>query len=144
MIFEGQQGRLLIVIKKGEKLVERLTQLLEQKKIQGGMISGLGALTEVELGYYDLEEKNYIRQTFSGDDFELISLTGNLTLKDQRPYVHVHALLGRRDFSTFGGHLFEATVAVTTEVSVIPLGKMPIREMDQAIGLGLICGLSNI
>jgi predicted DNA-binding protein with PD1-like motif len=96
-------------------------------------------LIHVELGYYHLEHKDYLRKTFSEMDYELISLTGNISLKDGNPYIHVHAALGDNQFRVFGGHLFEAEVAVTAEVSIIPLGKMPVRELDKNIGLATIC-----
>jgi predicted DNA-binding protein with PD1-like motif len=96
----------------------------------------------VELGYYHLEEKDYHRKTFSEMDYELISLTGNLSLKEGKPYIHVHAALGDNQFRVFGGHLFEANVAVTAEVSIIPLGKMPVRELDPRLGLATICRMS--
>ena len=139
MHFVGEEGKVLIIVPKGEKLVATLTRELTELKIKGGLISGLGALKDVELGYYHLEEKSYLRKTFSEMDYELISLTGNLALKDGSPFIHVHAALGDDKFQVFGGHLFEAVVAVTVEVTVVPLGIFPVREMNAAIGLGLIC-----
>ncbi|MDP3559672.1 MAG: DNA-binding protein, partial [Legionellaceae bacterium] len=126
MILRGSsEGSIVIVLNKGDKLVENLTHLMTQHGVKGGLISGVGALKEVELGYYELENKTYLRKTFQEEDYELLSLNGNITLKDNAPYIHVHAVLGKSNFSTFGGHLFEAVVAVTAEITVIPLGKMP-------------------
>lgn len=139
MIIYAGDDRALIVVKKGEKLVQTLTREVTELGLKGGLISGLGALIHVELGYYHLEEKNYLRKTFSEMDYELISLTGNLSLKDGQPYIHVHAALGDNQFRVFGGHLFEAEVAVTAEVSIVPLGKMPVRELNQEVGLATIC-----
>lgn len=130
----------LFILAKGEKLVETLTKGFSDLDMAGGMISGLGALSHAELGYYELAEKTYHRKTFN-DEYELISLTGNLSLKDGSPYVHVHAALGDRDFQVFGGHLFEAEVAVTAEITVVPFAIAPERILDPAIGLGLICRL---
>lgn len=140
-MIQGDSEKYLFIIKKDLPLVATLTQYLYEHKLQGGMISGLGALKNVELGYYDLHQQTYIRKTFDQDDYELLNLTGNYAFKEHQPLVHVHATLGARDFSTFGGHLFEATVAVTAEVSVTPLGKMPCRQFDQQTGLFLICGI---
>ncbi len=130
----------LFILAKGEKLVETLTRGLGELNLAGAVISGLGALSHAELGYYELATQSYLRKTFT-DEYELISLTGNLSLKDGAPFVHVHAALGDRAFSVFGGHLFEAEVAVTAEISVIPLAIAPERVLDPAIGLGLICRL---
>lgn len=144
MLLKGSnEGSLLVVLNKGDRLVEKLTQLMTEHGIQGGSISGVGALKDVELGYYELEQKTYLRKTFSDGDFELLSLNGNLSLKDNAPYIHVHAVLGNRDFTTFGGHLFEAVVAVTVELTVIPLGMMPTRTLNPGIGLALLCGMNE-
>ena len=142
MIVHHSEDKTLIVVPRGEKLVATLTREISELKLKGGVISGLGALIDVELGYYHLEEKDYLRKTFSEMDYELISLTGNISLKDGNPYVHVHAALGDNQFRVFGGHLFEANVAVTAEVSIIPLGKMPVRELDSKLGLATICRIS--
>jgi hypothetical protein len=139
MIIHHSEDRALIVVSKGQKLVSTLTKDVCDLGLRGGLISGLGALIHVELGYYHLEHKDYLRKTFSEMDYELISLTGNISLKDGNPYIHVHAALGDNQFRVFGGHLFEAEVAVTAEVSIIPLGKMPVRELDKNIGLATIC-----
>jgi predicted DNA-binding protein with PD1-like motif len=139
MIIHHSEDRALIVVSKGQKLVSTLTKDVTDLGLKGGLISGLGALIHAELGYYHLEHKDYLRKTFSEMDYELISLTGNISLKDGNPYIHVHAALGDNQFRVFGGHLFEAEVAVTAEVSIIPLGKMPVRELDKQLGLATIC-----
>ncbi len=133
-----RNGSTLFILQKGDRLIETLTPELARLEIRGATISGLGALKDVELGYYELDHKEYIRKTFS-EDYELISLSGNVALKDGQPFIHVHAALGDSRFQVFGGHLFEATVAVTAEISVLPFDFAPAREMDPAIGLGLIC-----
>lgn len=135
-----KDGAHLVVLDRDELLIDSLTKIMTTHSFQGGFISGIGALKDVELGYYELHNKTYLRQKFEQEDFELIALNGNIPLKQNAPFIHVHALLGRRDFSVFGGHLFEATVAVTAEIMVLSLGKMPKRVLNHKIGLDLICG----
>ena len=126
----------IVVLEKGEKLVESLTQFAQLTQINAASLQGLGALEEVELGYYDLHKKTYKRTTLKGD-WELVAMNGNITLKDGMPFVHVHAALGGEDFSLKGGHLFEAVVAVTCEVSLIPHTALIERHAHSAIGLSL-------
>ena len=132
----------LFILDRGEKLIETLTPALAKADLAGGMISGLGALMDVELGYYELHEKEYIRKTFT-DDYELISLNGNVAWKDSGPLIHVHAALGDRQFAVFGGHLFEAKVAVTAEITVVPFDFAPERLYNDAVGLATICGIKD-
>lgn len=133
-----QKAHGIIIVERGEKLVASLTEVLTDNKIHGGLISGLGGLCDVELGFYHLHKKDYDRKLFT-EECELISLAGDISLRDGAPYVHVHAALGRADFSTFGGHLFEATVAITAEISVVPFPFSSIRKPCSEIGLALIC-----
>lgn len=133
-----KDGRLMVIVERGEKLVASLTGALRQHEIKGGFLSGLGALTDVELGYYYLHKRDYLRKTFR-EEYELIALAGNVALKDGKPFVHVHAVLGDDKFQAFGGHLFEAVSAVTAEVSVSPFPFSPVRLPNDDVGLSTIC-----
>ncbi|MCB0356383.1 MAG: hypothetical protein KDD40_05215, partial [Bdellovibrionales bacterium] len=39
-----------------------LTQYCIEQKLKGAFLKAIGALEKVELGYYELEQKNYIRK----------------------------------------------------------------------------------
>ena len=134
-VYEEERG-LLVLLQRGEKLVAGLTQLAKDRGLRGAGLSALGALCDVELGYYVLHDKRYERITLA-DDLELLSLTGNVTLKDGAPFVHVHASLGDREFRARGGHLFEATVGASVELRVERWSAAPVRKPDEAIGLAL-------
>lgn len=135
-------GQHLLILKRGERIMDSILKACEEHQLEGGRINGIGALCRPELGFYDLKNKSYIRKEFAGDDYELLSLVGNISLKEGKPFAHIHVVLGDREFQTFGGHLFGAEVAVTAEVSIIPFGSMPIREFHDSIGLDLICRLN--
>ena len=79
------------------------------------LLCGVGMMKDTELGVYD--GTGYTRRVFPGPD-EVLSLQGNVSMRDGRPFAHVHAVLGGHDFSASGGHLFGGTVAVTLEVSL--------------------------
>jgi predicted DNA-binding protein with PD1-like motif len=130
----------LFILDRGEPLIATLTPVLEALCLTGGFISGLGALRDAQLGYYELHRKQYIRKTFT-DDYELVSLTGNIAIKDGKPFIHVHAALSDAEFRVFGGHLFEANVAVTAEISIVPFEFAPERISNPDVGLATICRL---
>lgn len=144
MEVKGEYNRHLLVLERGEPLVSRVTQYCHDNQLAGAAISGLGALCHVELGYYELEKQVYERRLFDKTDYELINLTGNFTMKDDEPFTHVHAVLSGPDFQAFGGHLFEATVAVTAEVMLLELGALPQRQYQESVGLHLICRLCDV
>ena len=44
------------------------------------------------------------------EQVELLSLIGDVTLKDGEPLVHAHAVIGKKDGTAHGGHLLKAKV----------------------------------
>lgn len=54
---------------------------------------GIGSLRNPVVGYYSEEEKRYRSIELSGT-FELLSLNGNISLKDGKPFAHLHVTLG--------------------------------------------------
>lgn len=139
MIIINNEKSSLIVLKKDQYVLKTLTEICIENNWQGGFFTAIGAIKNVELGFYHLDQKDYHRKTFDKGDFELISLNANLSLKDKTPYVHAHISMGDENFHVFGGHLFEAQVAVTLEIGYFPIGKMPERTLDPSLGLATIC-----
>jgi len=124
---------------KDEKVNESLKEFTLKNGIPSGFISGLGALKNSELGFYHLSQKHYDRKIFA-PEMELISLTGNISwLKEDEPIIHTHVALGDPEFRVFGGHLFEAEVAVTVEIFIHSFSDKIYRKMDESIGLNLMC-----
>ncbi|MCR4315059.1 MAG: DNA-binding protein [Planctomycetes bacterium] len=129
---------LIIIFEKGEKLIERLTRFCEQENISAGTISAIGALENVTLGFFHTRTKSYDKKILK-DEHELLSLVGNVSLgPDRKPFVHCHAVLGKDDFQTLGGHLFEGTVAVTVEMRLDRLDGALIRNHSDDFDLNLI------
>lgn len=127
----------LIAVEMGEDLPSSLLRFAALASLTAGQISGIGALRDVELGYYWLDRKEYKRQRFP-EIVELVSCAGNLALRDGSPFVHLHVALGREDFSLFGGHLFSGIVAVTVELVLHPFPEPVTRKHDDRAGLFLL------
>ena len=69
---------------------------------------------------------------------ELLSLIGDIALRDGEPQVHAHVVLGRRDGTTLGGHLMEAKVRPTLEVILSESPAHLRRTVHDESGLPLI------
>lgn len=123
-----------IRIDKDEDLFANILQVAQSEGFEAAHISGIGALRDVELGYYRLDKKDYDRAVYS-DVVELLSLEGNLSLKDGQRFLHLHAVLGNANFQCFGGHLFKATVGVTCEINCRIYKTAASRELNPQIGL---------
>ena len=108
----------IIRLEKGEEIIETLTKFCEQHKITGAYLQGIGGVSEAELGYFDVENTKYKTKTFKQDNkiFELLNLQGNITILEGKPFCHIHLILGKEDYSSFGGHLIKAIVNPTCEI----------------------------
>ena len=102
----------------GEEIIERLTVFAAAESIRCAAISALGAVSEAELGFFVRATGEYVRRDFRGE-FEIGSLTGNLSELDGRPFPHCHLMIAGDDFVAYTGHLFRGVVSVTCEAQVI-------------------------
>jgi predicted DNA-binding protein with PD1-like motif len=119
-----------------EEVLEQLTDFVTEREITAASILGIGAVKDIELGFYELETRTYHRKELAGDH-ELVNLTGNLSFVDGKPFVHAHVTVGGPDFRASCGHLFRAVIAVTGEFVVRPMPGQIDRAFDDACGLNL-------
>ncbi|MBI2646260.1 MAG: DNA-binding protein [Deltaproteobacteria bacterium] len=130
-----------------EELISSLTRVAQDFKIGFGALSAIGALKDVELGYYDLPIKKFHKKVFS-EDYEVLSAQGNISwLTNGTPFVHIHAALSGPDYHVIGGHLFSGKVAVTLEVFVtafpVQVQKIPNLEIGINVWDLKNCALSS-
>jgi predicted DNA-binding protein with PD1-like motif len=102
----------------GEEIIATLREFAAAERIGCGLISGLGAVGDPELGYYARRTGEYVRQVVAGE-FEILSLTGNVSELEGTPFPHCHIVIGDDAFGARGGHLFRGTVTVTCEVQIV-------------------------
>jgi predicted DNA-binding protein with PD1-like motif len=136
-IFDGTNW--ILKFNKGELLVKKLLEFATTEGIQGAWISGLGGVLWAEIGYYDLEKKEYFFQKVH-DIPEATALTGNIAWSDGAPALHMHGTFSRADLSAVGGHVKELCVGGTVELFVQPLqNNMKLtRSKDQETGLNTL------
>lgn len=136
MKYKRNNNKVLISLETGDEIIESITNVLKIEKIYSGMINGIGAISQVELGFYNIESKEYKKESFNYD-YELTSLMGNITLKDEVPFVHIHINMSDDNFKVSGGHLFSAVTAATAEVIILLNEQTIKRELDKNVGLYL-------
>jgi uncharacterized protein len=68
----------------------------------------------------------------------LLSLIGDIALKNGEPPVHAHAIVGKRDGTAHGGHLLEARVRPTCELVLTESPTHLRKEFDPEAGIALI------
>jgi len=138
MNYRFDNNQYFISLDPGDEINSSFEKIAKTEGIQSAWISGIGALTNMEMGYYDIETKSYIRKEYS-EDYELTSLSGNITLKDGEVYSHTHITFSDREFNVFGGHLFSGVISAAGEF-VMTVGTKPLnRAFNCNIGLALWC-----
>ncbi len=97
----------VVSIKNNSEIVEALTDFVETEKIKAGTISGIGAINQATLRFFNPETKQYIDKTFN-QQMEITNLTGNISTKDGKEYLHLHITLGNSNYEAIAGHLLSA------------------------------------
>jgi predicted DNA-binding protein with PD1-like motif len=121
----------------GSDLYDGLTQIVQRENIRLGRISGIGATIHAVVAYYDQNAKKYNPLEFSGG-MEILNLQGNVSIRDAKPFVHVHILLGDVKGNVFGGHLLQGTKLFACEVTIDEFeGEELVRAHDERTGLHL-------
>ena len=121
----------------GEEITGAIMAFATERRIDAASVAAIGAAYDAVLGYFDRATGEYDRRTVT-QDMEILTLTGNIAIKEGRPFTHLHVVLGARDCSTVGGHLFEAKAGATCEVLIRPLAGSLHRAKDAATGLFLL------
>jgi predicted DNA-binding protein with PD1-like motif len=117
-----------------ERLSTAIEQFVQETKIEGAWVSGLGAAKEVELGFYNLETKEYHWKTFEGLR-ELASLTGNLAFdQNGKIMLHAHGVLSDQSYSTIGGHIKDLVAGATVELFIHRTFQPLHRKLDPEVG----------
>lgn len=137
MEYKADSRAVVLRLDKGEELLACLKKVCEDEGILLGVIQGLGAVSKVTIGLFDTQEKKYYSNTLEGD-FEIVSLTGNISTMKEECYLHCHAAVAGKDGKTYGGHLNEAWVSATAEIVIQRLAGQVDRVYSEEIGLNLI------
>lgn len=118
-------------------LLDELNKICLEKGIAAGSISVIGAVKSARVGFYNQSEKKYEAIVFD-KSLEIASCTGNISLKEGKPFAHLHITLSDRDGSVYGGHLMPGTIIFAAEAHIQSFeGEAPVRERDEGTGLPL-------
>lgn len=128
----------VVIFETGDELAAGLNRFAADQKLAGSSFKAIGALSQVRLGWFDWESKEYRPSVVLNEQVELVSLIGDIALKDGKPQVHAHVVVARQDGTAHGGHLLEALVRPTCEVVLTENPRHLQKELDKESGLALI------
>ena len=126
-----------LIFDTGDEAMAGLVGFARQIALGAARFTAIGAFREATLGYFDWELKEY-KHIPVNEQVEVLSLIGDVALKDGEPKVHAHVVVGRSDGSTRGGHLIEARVRPTLEVILTESPAHLQKHDDPESGLALI------
>jgi predicted DNA-binding protein with PD1-like motif len=126
-----------VVLDEHDEVIRSLKDFAKANQLKASQFTGIGAFSEVTLGFFDFEKKDYVKIEIK-EQVELLSLIGDITLFKNEHQVHPHVVVGKRDGTAHGGHLLKATVHPTLELIVNESPGYLKREMNEETGLPLI------
>lgn len=132
----------VVVFDAGDELPQAFNEFVRERNLSASSFRAIGALSSVKLGWYNPEAKQYDTAVELKEQLELLSLTGDVAQMSGEPIVHSHAVIGRRDGSTVGGHLMRAIVSPTCELFLVEYPKGLVKEYDDRFNL--ICSSSEV
>ena len=126
-----------LVFDTGDEVKGELVRFARASFVSTARFSGIGALSDVVLGYFDPAERRY-RPIPIDEQVEVVSLFGDVTLEADDPKVHAHLVVSDANGLARGGHLLTAHVRPTLEIILIESPSHLRRHFDAASGLALI------
>jgi hypothetical protein len=134
---QSEQETFALIFDKGDEFITALTEFAESNNIGGSHFTAIGAFSDVTLGYFDRQRKDYKKIPIE-QQVEVLSLVGDIALKDGKPQVHAHVVVGMSEGTARGGHILAAHVWPTLEVVLSESPRHLRRKIDAETGLALI------
>jgi len=134
---EGESRTIALVFEPDDEVVSTLEHFAQERGLDAAHFTAIGAFSRALLGYFSWEQKEYLKIPVN-EQVEVLTLAGDIALQDGKRKVHAHAVLGRRDGSTVGGHLLQAHVRPTLELMLTESPAHLRRVHDPETGLALI------
>lgn len=117
----GVMGKILVArLKTGNDLLLSLKKIVEENGIRAGVIlSGVGLLGKARIRNvkifpekFPISDEHRVVVSFDGP-LEILSLSGNISLIEDKPSVHLHTTLSyynSADIQVVGGHVIEGCI----------------------------------
>ena len=124
-------------LKAGAKIPDDILAIARKEEVSTAKVEAIGGVDGLKLAYFNHETKRYEDHEFR-EFMEVTGILGNVTLKEGKPFLHIHGTFGRKDLSTLAGHVIEADVFPLLEVVVTPTKNRALRRFDEELGLNVI------
>ena len=137
MRFQKFGDRYQLRFESGEHIAEELPAWLKAQGIGYATMTGLGAMSGATVSYWNSGTREYEPHNLD-EQMEVVSLIGNVSIREGAPFTHIHVTLGRSDLSIIGGHFNDATVHPNLELWLTRESEAVQRTLDESSGLFLM------
>ena len=121
-------------VKPGQELLGEIVRYCRENKISSGIIIGIiGSAESARLNFLHGLPAKYEGKEFTGP-LEIVAAQGSVALMNGETIIHIHIQLAKEDAS-WGGHLVNATIFSTAEVTIGELDYQLHRQLDTYTGL---------
>jgi predicted DNA-binding protein with PD1-like motif len=121
-------------IKPGEELLDGVESYCREHNITSGIVTGIiGSAQKVRLHFLKELPGKYEAADYTGP-LEIVGAQGSIALRDDELIIHIHMLISSKDICR-GGHLAEAEILTTAEVTIGELDYQLQRYFDEYTGL---------
>ena len=118
----------------GQELLTGITTYCRQNNVTSGVIIGIiGSVTKIKLNYLLKLPGDYKTIEYTGP-LEIVCAQGTVALKEGNLMLHIHMQLSSPEIS-HGGHVVDAMIFSTAEVTIGELDYHLNRTLDQYTGL---------
>jgi predicted DNA-binding protein with PD1-like motif len=125
-------------VPRGADISKTIEQVCAEYNISAAWVQAIGAVSKATVAYYTQDTHVYNTRQLDGG-FEIVSCTGNITIKDGKQFAHLHIVLSDAQYACTAGHLMPGTTEVfACEYSITALEGDPlVRKPDESTGLAL-------
>ena len=121
----------------GDDLVEEIERFCAEQEVRAAWVNVIGAVRRAAFAYYEQEEHRYL-ELESTEHHEITSFVGNISIRDDRPFLHAHGSFASRTGSAAGGHLLLGCEVFVAEIEIREMtGVELLRTPDEVTGLAL-------
>ena len=121
----------------GSDLVEEIERFCAEQGVMAAQVVVIGAVRRARYAYYEQDDHRYA-ELGTDTHHEIVGFTGNISLRDDRPFLHAHATFADASGACVGGHLLRGIEVFAAEVMIREIaGVTLVRHPDEATGLAL-------
>jgi len=124
-------------LEKGSDLVQEIERFCAEQGVVAAQVTVIGAVRMAAFAFYEQDDHRYLELS-SDTHHEVVGFTGNISLRDDRPFLHAHATFADATGAAVGGHLLHGCEVFVAEVMIREItGVELVRHPDVATGLAL-------